>query len=289
MKAWLIAGICLGTAMLWGDEIPVRLHYLPDVPVVQTSRVHLERNDNFPGSSINGNGYQIIESVVTVQGDHSESPLLQLPIDLTYILKKIQIDLSANQVQAGFSPSDPHAALRKLIDFPLKMRFTSNLEVNLENKNLFPNLPAIDSLNPEIFFTEWFQHLFALSGKDLAEGSIYKVALPRENYPSIFQYIITSIDDHTIQADIHGLITAKKIKVPGQVSFDGTKNSNAEISLSAKIQGHASWNRQNALICHFDTESDYTGTLKIDDSTWNLVMNLKHQFSSCEKCISKSE
>ena len=288
MKYWLAVGICMGSTLVGSSEVTVRLQYLPHVPVVQTSRLQIEMNDAFPGFKIKGKAFQTIESVITLAGDQSELPILQPPLDLTYVLKKIHVELSANNVKKGFSSSYSPTSLplvqgTALIDRPLKLRLDTKFSLEKENsslKKLLDEIPILHDLRLESFFLEWFQHLFALSGKDLALGHSYKVVVQGENYPYTFQYTITSLTDDNIQADIQGLIESKGIKLKGQFPMDGMKNSDAELSVTAKVQGNASWNLHNALVFRLDTHSAYTGVLKIADSTWNLGMNLDHHLNS---------
>lgn len=288
MRAFLAGCVCLGICQLSAEEKGIRLQFLPGTPVVQTSKLEFERKDQFPGLNLNENATQRIESVITLSGD-AEFPLCQLPVDFTYVLKGIDVDLILNKIKRGYKTTDPHIALKKLLDFPLKLRLNSGNKVESAYSHLLFNLPVLGEINLENFFNEWFQHVFALSGKELFVGFTYKISSVIEDKPSTFHYTILSIDENHIKAAIQGSISSKKIKIPENKEFRFPKHSDAELAVEAKVEGEVCWNRKNALICQHQTRSTYQGKFQIEDQSWNLEMTLKHQFDSCEKCVSKSE
>lgn len=287
MKYGVALVFCITSAYGWCDEKSVQLQYLPNTPVVQTSRLQMRMNDALPGFRLQGKVLQTVESIVTVMEEHSELPLLQPPLDLTYILKKIDVEITANHVKGGFSSEAPHRFLPlsqniSLIDRPIRLHIDSKLNIENENSDLnklFSEFPALRDLHLEGFFLEWMQHLFALAGKEIVKGKSYKVALPAENL-NFFQYTITAITEQEIHADLQGLIEKNGHKLKGQLSLDGMKSSDVELSFKANVKGHIAWDYKNALICQLETQTVYTGILSIAESIWNLGMSLDHHLES---------
>lgn len=287
--SWLV--ILLSSTMALQADVPVRLQYLPKVPVLQTSILEMDTNDVFPGLKLDGKASQTIKGVVTILGDDT-LPISGPPLDFTFTLKNVDVGFSANGVHVGFSSKDPLASIflaqsLKLIDKPLHIHVDGDLKIGGEGselQKLLQDIPALEQLNLTHFFAEWFQELFSLSAKDLKVGDTYETTKildkNEERQGTSFSYTVTAITPEEIEAEIKGEMEPQILSLTSQFSGDGGKVQAVELSLMGKILGNVAWNRQNALLYRLNTHYDYTGGLKIGDTTHALHLQLKHQLDS---------
>jgi hypothetical protein len=227
--------------------------------------------------------FQTVESEMTLISD-AELPVSQFPLEVSYVLKKMDVQILANGLKAGFNTtSDSHsfsgALNARLIGQPVQLHFDAlrNLKTNPHFDKKLAELPLLEDLNLKDFLVDWFQHIFALLGKDLTLGSSHKIALKDGVHPATFYYTITNVTDEKIEADLKGFVEAQGIKI------DGQKCPGAEINLKSKISGHLNWDRKNAFVHQLESRSNCSGTLKIADAFWSLNMQMKHHFQSYER------
>ncbi len=285
MKQFLLAFLC--SSVVAAAEAPVQLQYLPHVPVMQTHTLQAEMSDALPGYKLDGEAVQSLSAVVTLKSDAPELPLTHPPFDLQFVLKDIHLELNANDVGIQVDSKTPHSPLaaqsKELINHPITLHIRPDGSLDsssAELQKLFADMPGVKDLHLEGIWYEWFLSIFALAGKELATGNLYAIETQGGNLPKVLNYRITAIDEKEVKAELKGSLEAKVMKIEGLFALDGKQQGNIELNLSGMVQGNASWDRQNALLCQLNAHYIYTGVLKIGDSAWTLNLNLKQQLDS---------
>jgi len=283
MKLSVVLTILLALSSFVDAAEKIKLQYLPNHPIVQTSLIQIETNDALPGLKLNSNAVQTIQAAVTVNGDNAETTCNHPPLNIEFILKDFKSDVVVNGIKKSFIPSEssrsiPLAQSVRLLNRPINIYLDANLKIENKESNLSQltqELPFLQEIGFTNFLEGWFEHLFALIGQELMLGRVYEVQASEGNQPGLFYYKITGIDALEVQADITGTKEPKTIKLVGKVD-----NQEAEITLSGQLHGEVAWNRKNALIYRLKTIYDSNGILKIGENSWKLSLRQTHELNS---------
>lgn len=271
MKNFLLVGfICF--LQLHADE-SVRLQYQPNIPIELTSQLELQMDEVLPGFKLAGTSLQTTQADVSLVGESTDIPFLNLPFDLQFTLKSIQVDLLANNVKAGFSTSQPSnsmqlAQAQRLVNFPIKLHFDEKgmlAENNLELQKAFAEFPVLGQIHLDKFLQEWFEPLTTLAGFELVVGSKFQ----RERMNGSFvTYEIITIDEEGVEAKFNGPIARNQIPLGNRPK--------TYLDLNGVFEGHVIWNRENALLCNVQAVYEYQAILKEEDSSWTMKFVIKH-------------
>ncbi len=276
----LLIGIALLLSLELGADQPVRLQFT-NTPVEQTNELAIEMHQSLPGIKLDANSQEAFRAIVKLVGEDSYSPITQPPLELNYTLKEMKIDLNINGKPVRYHTSEPAASvevaqLSKVIDKPIPLRFTEGFALDPKNKELqklIQDYPVLDEINFDEVLRELFIYVFALAGKDLTVGSNFQVKFPADitsGVPIYLNYEITKIDDQAIQANMSGNIDVKGMKLENKLVLEGGKEEEAQMSLSGKITGTATWNRKDALIHQTDSQFVLKGNVKIAELEWPI-------------------
>lgn len=280
--------ICLTTSYLCAADKFVHLQYLPNVPVLQISELKIEMVQALPGSKIDGEDRQTIKALVSIASDQPNQTAAQPPLDLLFVLKSYAVELKANGHSVQFHSEEPEKLPHqvqsyKMVDRPLRLHIDKDFNLKTDTgefQAVFSELPALKEIHIENFLLEWFQHLFALAGKNLSIGSTFQVPTLGDQMESVITYEIKSITDQEVKADFNGQIGSKSLQLAGQIQLDGKKQSGVDMTLSGETTGNVTWNRQNALVYQFQAHHVIRGVLKIGEWAWTLSLNLTHHMES---------
>ncbi len=284
MKLSVVLMILLVLGSRFADAAEkIKLQYLPNQPIVQTSLIQIETNDALPGLKLNSNAVQTIQAAVAVNSDHAETACNHPPLNIEFILKDFKSEIVVNGIKKSFIPRDssrsiPLAQSIRLLNQPINIYLDANLRIENKESNLqqlMQELPFLQEIGFANFLEGWFEHLFALIDQELLLGRVYEVQASEGNQPGLFYYKITGIDALEVQADIKGTKEPKTIKLMGKVD-----HQEAEITLSGHLQGEVAWNRKNALIYRLKTIYDSNGVLKIGENSWKLSLRQTHELNS---------
>jgi hypothetical protein len=291
IRILLIMTACFFSCFLLAVEAPVRLQYLSDIPIRQTSKLTIDIDESFPNFKLNAKSKQSLQFILTIVTEQPDLPILQPPFDLTLVLKDFTIDLNANEESTAFDAKNPGSSIHmaqfsQMLDKPIHLRFNEDFTIQIPSQDLEKftrELPVLKDIKPEIFLNELFQPLFALIGKDLFVGFKFQHKVPTEPdipVPAVVNYEVTDIDDQAIVATFYGTIEPKTITLSSPLQFNKETNEIAELMLSGSLQGDISWNRKNALLYGLQAEYLYKGILKFGEWEWMMHVTIVHKVSS---------
>ena len=257
------------------------LHYLPNTTVHLTSDLKLDISQSLPGLSLSTKGIQQLEADLTLrneQSEHSASTPLQ---SLTFVLKKLNIDLQANDETLTFRSDEAGTSLyltqiSKLIDRPIQLRLDDHYQLSHDNEELrraVSELPVLTEISPEHLLADLFLHIFGAAGQELHVGQVIHKDLSDWEVPSLpkkISYKITRIDDYNVYADIQGDIEKRKFFLSGGVAVGNTEEA-VSATLSGMMAGKVRWNRDNALLYELDLDYSYSTRLQL--ASWEWLMN----------------
>jgi hypothetical protein len=284
--------LCIFFTLLWiqvsfAAESHVVLSYLPNMPVIQTSDLKIKMNYALPGSKMDGEDQQQIRVQVTLLSD-SNQPIIKPPVDLLFVLKNFSISLNANDLSEKFLSESPEkmphqVQTYQIVDKKLKLHFdeSGHIQKNTEEfQVLFSEYPALREMNFENFLADWFQHLFALAGKNLYVGAVFKIPGDGDYADQIITYEITEITPTEVHANFQGSLGGKNMRLTGRISLDGKTAGMPEMTILGETKGHVVWNRKNALLYQVQGVQGINGVLKIGDTAWTLGLQMNHFLDS---------
>ena len=259
-----------------------QLHYLPNTPVHLTSSLKLDISQSLPGLSLSTKGTQQLEADMVLNNSQSDLPLTTPPLNLTFVLKSLNIDLQANDETLTFRSDELGTSLylsqlSKLIDRPIQLRLGEEFKLDRDNEELrraVSELPVLTEISPDHLLVELFLHIFAAGGSKLQVGQVIEKDLSEWQIPSLptkIFYTITEIDDYSVYADIHGEMEKRTFQLEGEVSVGNTDEPVAA-SLSGRMEGKVKWNRDNALL--YELELDYAYSTRLQLASWEWLMNV---------------
>lgn len=269
---------------------PVKVSYLPSVPVVQTSEVSIDINESLPLLHLASKAQQVLKIELTVSPQPGISRLAQTPIELTLVLKDIFVNLFVNQEEAAFDPRGDRSAISlkefsRLIDKPIRLKIDekgSIIDVSGDMQKVKRELPALTDLGIEILFGELLQHHFTVLGKDLALGTKFQVPFAHEPVsplPETVEYEIISITDKDVVAAIKGEIKPRQIELKTPMLLN-EKEEKVQLTFSGFLKGEGSWNRNNAMFFSLKNDYTYNALLKTSDKQWKMQITLSHKLTS---------
>ena len=259
-----------------------QLHYLPNTPVHLNSSLKLDISQSLPGLSLSTKGTQQLEADMVLNNSQSDLPLTMPPLNLTFVLKSLNIDLQANDETLTFRSDEMGTSLylsqlSKLIDRPIQLRLGEEFKLDRDNEELrraVSELPVLTEISPDHLLVELFLHIFAAGGRELQVGQVIEKDLSDWQIPSLptkIIYTITEIDDYSVYADIQGEMEKRMFQLEGEVSVGNTDEPVAA-SLSGRMEGKVKWNRDNALL--YELELDYAYSTRLQLASWEWLMNV---------------
>lgn len=277
----------LAFSLPFGLHAAARLHYLPGIPVLQTSSLTIDVNESLPVLNLSSNAKQILKfSIEAIQGQ-SQAPAAA-PAGVFFSFKDIFVDLRVNREQTTFDPradkgAVPLMQLSRIISRPFC------LSINQEGclvpdpqqiKSVFKEFPALKEIDLESLINELLYHMFALMGKDLEVGKIFtqKPAWKVLNaFPAEISYKILRITDKEIVAEINGVTAPFEKVFNGTSKKEGQKPMSVGMIASGVLKGEISWGRSNAMLYDLQTEYISTAKLKSGDMEWTMNVNIAHK------------
>lgn len=258
------------------------LHYRHGAPVHLTSDLKLDISQSLPGLSLSTKGSQLLEADLTLRNEQSEYIDSAHSQKLTFVLKKLNIDLQANEENLIFRSDEAGTSLyltqlSKLIDRPIQLNLNEHFELSSDNNELrraVSELPVLTEISPEHLLTELFLHLFAAGGEELYVGKVIQKNLADREIPALpktITYTITKIDDYNVYADVEGSIEKRKFQLSGEVEV-GNRVEAVSATLSGTMAGKLRWNRDNAMLYHL--ELDYSYSTRLQLANWEWLMNV---------------
>lgn len=265
-------------------EQPVKLQFSPHVPVEQTNELTIELHQSLPGVKLDASSHEVFKAVVKITGDETGAPIVSPPLDVSYTLKDMKIDLNINDKAVRYHTSEPAqsvevAQLAKLIDKPIPLHFGEGFALSKENpelSKLISDLPVLEEIDFGEVLKELFIYVFSLAGKELKVGSNFHVDFPTDltaGIPIQVNYEVVKIDDQVVQANMTANIDAKNMKLDQKLELENGKPEEVSMSLTGKITGLATWNRKEALIHQTESTFKLIGSLKIAELEWPISVN----------------
>lgn len=267
----------------------IRLHYLPNIPVLQTSNITVDVHESMPVLNLTSTTNQMAKSeLVAIQGE-SQSPAAA-PAGVIFCLKDIFIDLGINNEHATFDPRThkgavPLMQLSRLISRPI--HFLINQEGILvpdsqQIKGLMKELPALKEIGFESMLHEFLFSIFALVGKDLKLGSTF-IQKPSwkssKTFPDEITYKIVRITDQEIVASIEGICVPLKTVLEKKINI-GKEAVDVEMEAYGAFSGEVSWNRGNAMLYQMQTKYICNAQLQADKMHWGMNINISQQVTT---------
>lgn len=267
-------------SLLCGQEV-IRLEYLPEHPVEQSSILDIHIHNQLPGLKFNAVATQTLNATVAI-----DEGLASPPFTLLFLLKAIQLELKVNDRDVeALHENDPKtlqwAQVNRLKNRPIKLSVDETFLVRSdaeELKRLLIELPVLQSIPIDLFLGEWFHPVFALAGKELKAGKSYQVETAIAGNKVSLHYEIKSITDSAILAHVTGKMEPKEreLVLPQQ-------ENSAKLSLEGSVNGDVLWNRENALLCQATLFYDFGGQMRIAEAEWPLHVEIKNQLESIPK------
>lgn len=274
--------LCCATYHLAAAGAPVKLQYIPNQPVIQTSTVSLKLNQTLPGFTIDTEATQNMTAQLTITSEAPEVVLQHPPVDLVFILKSLSVNIDANGESSTFTTATPEksllaAQLGKALNRPIRLHFGDNFTLRPEIPDmdaLVGELPALGVLEPKEMMNGILQYVFAVAGKELSIGDRIERNTPgvvAGSGPSMVVYEITAITDQTVAAAFHADIPARTASLKTLMKMGDKPEEKLEMTLSGTMKGEGSWDRHNAMLYHANARYEFTGSLKIGDAEWQMA------------------
>lgn len=289
LSSALIFMVTIGKFVDLQSSEPIRLRYLANQPVAQTSQLEIRLNQSLPGFKLDARGNQTAYLQVTIAAQSSPSPLTKPPFDMLFVMKRFQLVLKANDDELSIDSQDSNATIgslkiSKLIDRPLKLHMGEKgilLDQTGDLQKLTEELPYLKDLDIKASLIELLQYPFSLAGKDLVVGNVYSQE-PSQDTTAMIKYEITSITPSEIQAIISGDITPRKIKLSSPIVIN-KKREEVDLVLTGTRKGSITWQRKNALLYKLQIQHTYKGVVKVAGWDWVMSVILTHHLVSAER------
>jgi hypothetical protein len=265
-----VLNLCMHALVL---SEPVRLQYVPSIPVQQTSKLTIEVHESLPVLNLTSKARQIVKFDLTVGSGNGSALTQQVPLNLSFSLKDIFVDLCVNQEEMTFEPKAKQSAipliqLSELIDKPLHFEIDAKGCVIDEAKDYLEDL---------------VRPLFVAINKDLEVGSTFQQTCTNSSLPLLpvtWNYEVKEITERDIVASISGTIDSKQIILAIPVKLENHTAEQVEMIVKGTLSGEISWNRANALLYGLQTECRYQVELKAGEMKWDLQASIEHKMSS---------
>jgi len=268
----------------------IKLKYVSNIPVLQTSELKIVMLNSLPGVKLHEENSQVINAFLSIVSDQQDKIFITPPLDVMFTLKSYVIDLNINDRTARFHSEEPEKLPHlmqsyKMVDRPLKLRISKDCNFKASNEGLqsiYCEYPALKEIQIENFLYEWFQHLFALAGKDIYVGAIFDVPINVNQREGMLHYEIKSITDQEIQAGFNGKLREKILHFSNGLQENCKGPERMEMTVNGTTNGTVTWNRHNALVYSFQAKHLIKSTLSNGEESWTLNVNLTHHFVSKE-------
>ncbi|ADI37629.1 hypothetical protein [Waddlia chondrophila] len=278
----LLICLILAAQSLFASTKTASLRYLPNTPVHLASDLKLDISQSLPGLSLSTKGVQRLEADLTLRNEQPEPSSSVLPLNLTFVLKKLSIDLQANDETLTFRSDEAGTSLyltqlSKLIDRPIQLKLDRHFQLSRDNEELrraVSELPVLAEMNPDHLLVELFSSVFVPGNQELSVGQVIRKDLSDWEIPSLPKevvYTITKIDDYSVYAEICGEIEKKKFQLSGEVVIGG-KGESVAAALSGLMEGKVKWNRDNAML--YELELNYSYSTRLQLASWDWLMNV---------------
>jgi hypothetical protein len=287
-KQWLLVLLCIAHTVFSTES--ARLQYRTGIPYLQRNSILIEKSHALPGFKLDGTSRQAMEAEITLEDDNPSVPLASPPFNVIFVLTNLLMDLKINDHGVSFDARAPSVTLeqfklKKIIDKPYKLRFDKEYHLDPNEGDfvkLLTDLNSFSSSELDGFIKEWFQHQFALAGKDLKVGDkITRMA--SSLLPIVWTYEVTHIDDKEVQAEVTGQMASKNIF---SFNFPTDAVQGMGLTLEGEAHGKISWERQNALGYLGQLDFAISGIMKIGGKCLDNVAEnaTKHQLlGACPK------
>ncbi len=284
-----IATMIIPSFLVAGSD-SVRLQYLANQPVLQTSTVHVELTHGDPHKTVPSIAHQEIQAKLTVTGDGQQQVALHPPLDLNVVIESLKVGIDARGHSVSFDSSNPEKSplmseVAKVIGRPVKVAVGANLAVESDSKDfvkLSRSLEQLGGFRTTNLLSELLQNLFALAGRDLHVGDEYTIQLALgadHSVPMKITYKIANITDSEVRAVIHGGFDSVEIHGDA-LAHKAEAKSPQHLQMSGEIDGKAVWSRKNALVYKTRIDYTYTGSLDEDGHEIPVYLRLHHEDSS---------
>jgi hypothetical protein len=283
-----VLNLCMHALVL---SEPVRLQYVPSIPVQQTSKLTIEVHESLPVLNLTSKARQIVKFDLTVGSGNGSALTQQVPLNLSFSLKDIFVDLCVNQEEMTFEPKAKQSAipliqLSELIDKPLHFEIDAKGCVIDEAKEIEKNsaaFPALRDIPLKDYLEDLVRPLFVAINKDLEVGSTFQQTCTNSSLPLLpvtWNYEVKEITERDIVASISGTIDSKQIILAIPVKLENHTAEQVEMIVKGTLSGEISWNRANALLYGLQTECRYQVELKAGEMKWDLQASIEHKMSS---------
>lgn len=270
----------------------VHLHYWPDRPVLQTSRMDVDISApgllSVPAEQPILHASQEVQAVLEVKGSNGE-PIERLPVELSFALQSLNVGVEANGRSVHYSTSTPDSSefmkeVAKSLNSPVRVQLGPDFSLDASSEDflkLVRDMEKLEGFRLNNLISEMFQQLFAVAGENLAVGQAYTQTLAlggNQGRPFTVKYEIAGITDKEVRALVSGGFTPLQIPVSAALLGGGRKQTqDAMLKLSGRIEGKAVWSRHNALIYKTRLEYLYDGELVDGKRSLPIQVRLRHQ------------
>ena len=262
---------------------PVRLQFLPMVPVQQTSKLTMEVRESLPILNMSTKGSQVFKYDLVAKNRVPNAKNFQLPGALTLVVKDMFVLLNVNGQEVTFDPRSENAPpslmqFSRLIDQPINLLVNSHgtLENGPETLDkIYKALPALRQMPLESFFNDMISELFSLYDEELTLGAkieMQSATGPAFAIPATVIYEIVSITDKEIVAKITGTLEKKTMVLDKTIKGEGDRPQKVEMALTGTMKGTASWQRNNAMVHTLNCDYQYQAQLRSGNMRWTMQM-----------------
>lgn len=287
LSLWILIALAF-TFNTYSEQ--AQLIYLPNTPVLLHSIFSAELEQSPPNLSFKSTLHQELEASILLNNP-ANLPIAEGPLDMTFKLLDLKVDLQANNISTHFNAKKPETSLflaeiKDILNRPLRIYFDHSLHMRPETtelQQLAKELPILSNMHPQSLVEELFQHLFSLAGKKLSVGDSFTIVgeTPSPDItPQIINYQISDIDNKHIKARLIGSIKLPPTPLKTTIqSADKTKMT-AMLNLKGEMEGEIIWQRNNALIHELQIKAVYQGSINGEQSKWPIRLELKHSLNS---------
>lgn len=270
---------------LSGATEQVRLNYLLNTPLEFHSVHTLDIAKPIPGFDLQGYGKQTISATVSLESDQKGQAIKGPPFDIVLKFNGLKIDLKINETVTSYDTLKPGDSkilkkIAKIFEEPLRIHVGDTVTLDKKTQefdDLMLDFPFFKQLDPRNLLQGIIQPILVLNGKDLTVGSTFQLKEIPDTlglFPET-TYVIETITDKEVTATIKGSVDDQKLKLSGVLEAEDKANEWVNLIFNGKINGKATWNRENALLFNLNSEHSYNGLLKIANWEWPLDFSIK--------------
>lgn len=266
----------------------IRLGYLTDHPVDQTSSLTVEIEQHRDRGVTTSSARQEIQATLNIPGS-SNQVVKSLPVNLTVDLQALKVGSNAGGHTIAFDSNRPGespflAEVSKLIGRSVTFSVDEDLQIGVESPEFvrfLRQLEQIGGFRAGGLFSQVLQNLFALAGQNLQVGTevTRQFALGGDQDVSMnVVYRVADITDKEVRAVVSGGFDAVEIE---QAGFGGPQgDAQVALSLEGRVEGKATWSRKNALVYRTRIDYIYNGVLTVNGVETPLEVRLRHEDQS---------